>query len=139
MLRDIPANHPIIGNFYRKLTDDEVLQIGDETACVSTLFSKIHTEGWRSINNSGMVGKTVAESYEEDADAQERIYRRKLTSFAVVHGSLLGGYQACGPFPTVEGATKWAEERESLLGFVSVMELVLPEKHPIQYNPVAKD
>lgn len=73
----ISPDHPVFGGpHYRKLSDDEVLLPGDETACVSTLL-KMEAEPWVEANWAD--GKTtVLQSLEKDADEFERVYRRKV-------------------------------------------------------------
>jgi len=45
----IPKTHAIFGDGYRMLTDDDVLQDGDETGCMSTLLSIDCPEKWVSV------------------------------------------------------------------------------------------
>jgi hypothetical protein len=82
MLRKkISPNHPIYQlvvsrePIYRRLDDWEILMPGDETACLSTLLN--FTEKW--IVCEWADGKTtVLQSLEQDADAGDRVYRRKI-------------------------------------------------------------
>ena len=66
--------HPIVGKDYRLLADDEVLQAGDETACVSLLLSLKFPEDWRAVDED--LGQTIAEWTKEDMDKDERLFRR---------------------------------------------------------------
>ncbi len=76
MRNRIAPSHPVFGDGYRKLNDDEVLQPGDETACVSILLS-LAGDKWVAADWAD--GKTtVLESLAEDGDGEERVYRRKV-------------------------------------------------------------
>ncbi len=75
MLRnEINANHPVFGDGYRKLEDHETIEQGDQTACVSCLLSP---EGDTWVEIPEIVGMTVLDSLADDADAEERVFRRK--------------------------------------------------------------
>lgn len=81
MLRhEISPNHAIVGDGYRLLNDDDVLQPADQTACVSTLLSG--RERWISVLPSWKddCGKTIKEICDDsgDMDGHERLFRRKV-------------------------------------------------------------
>lgn len=73
----ISRSHPIVGEYYRLLDDHEYVQIGDETATVSTMLS-LSGDSWGSVTENEL-GHTVGQlcgPNSEDADAHDRIYRR---------------------------------------------------------------
>ena len=77
----ISTTHAVFGDGHRMLTDDDILQEGDETACVSSLLSVEYHEGWCSIipEWSSSIGKPISEIINEhslDADHAERLFRR---------------------------------------------------------------
>lgn len=74
----VPANHPIVGDGYRLLADDEVVQPGDQTGCVSCLLSLSSSQYWREVNDD-FIGSSVGHNctYTEDADGSERLFRRR--------------------------------------------------------------
>lgn len=64
----------------QKLTDEDVIQEFDETACVSCLL-RLDGEKWYCITNQedgDIIGKTVKWACEEsgDCDGSERVFRR---------------------------------------------------------------
>lgn len=61
---------------WRILRASEVLRRGDETACASLLMSLEVYEGFRPVTPDDE-GKTVAEVLAPDADANERVFRRR--------------------------------------------------------------
>lgn len=79
----IHENHTVFDG-YDKLDDKDVLQSGDETAVISTLFHKgIYHEGWHVINKECPdwgkdIGKTIEKAIETDMDGWERLFRRKI-------------------------------------------------------------
>lgn len=71
--------HPVLAGA-RLLSDGDVLEESDETACTSTLLDPINPEPWVRLEDhadlSGLIGRTVAEALEGDMDAAERVFRR---------------------------------------------------------------
>ena len=89
LLREqLQGDHPVIGTGYRKLEDDDVVQAGDEAACVSTLLSLDNTEGWHEIvptdddEEQGLgvyIGRSPGSITDADEmDWAERVFRRKV-------------------------------------------------------------
>jgi hypothetical protein len=82
MLRKrINPNHPVFGEGYRMLNDDDTLEEGDETHTVSCLLS-LNGGRWVSVIPEWKedIGKTIGEILGPnslDADSNERIFRRK--------------------------------------------------------------
>lgn len=78
-LRDLAPTHPVFGSEYRKLLQDDIIRIGDETGCVSTLLRQ-QPEHWRKIVDGTWVGVTVKIAQEEqgDIDGRERVFRRRV-------------------------------------------------------------
>lgn len=80
----IPASHPIFGGCL-KLSDSDVLQPGDETACASILFSN---EGgkWHNVlpEWEDMIGMTIEAVTQHDMDGWERLFRRPVMCAAVM-------------------------------------------------------
>jgi hypothetical protein len=81
VLRDqINSRHPVFGDSCRKVKDREKLESTDETACVSCLLS-LEGDVWSKLDaNDPWIGKTVGEVLgpnSDDADASERVFRRK--------------------------------------------------------------
>lgn len=73
--------HPVVGEGYRLLTDGDRLQPGDQTACVSCLLRPAG-DRWVSVmpDWEADIGKTVGDILgpdSPDADANERVFRRK--------------------------------------------------------------
>jgi hypothetical protein len=88
---ELPKRHAVVGDGYRLLSDDELLELGDETACISLLLSLEHFEGWHPVE-AKRFGRTVERDLEADADRSERIYRRKASqSFPDVKGGIFDG------------------------------------------------
>jgi len=52
--------------------------------------------------------------------------------YVALTGSPSTGYEIWGPFPTIDAAAKWAEDRSPFIGYVTVMEMKLPEAHPVR-------
>ncbi len=81
----VPAGHIIIGDGYRLLDDDEVIEEGDEEALLSCLLSLDYHLGWRAVCPHA-VGQTVAKECTWDApniDAWDRLFRRRKCSVSV--------------------------------------------------------
>jgi hypothetical protein len=88
MLRkQINPNHIVFGEGYRMLNDDDTLEEGDQTACISSLLS-FNGDKWVSVipEWKDEIGKTIGEILGPnslDADAGERVFRRK-TSLGLI-------------------------------------------------------
>lgn len=79
----ISTTHPVFGEGYRALDDADTLQSGDQTACVSRLLS-FRGDQWVTVDETWKndLGKTVGQILgpgSPDADAGERVFRRKAT------------------------------------------------------------
>ena len=79
----VPATHAIFGDGYRMLNDDDVLEAGDETGCVSTLLSLEYSERWVSVMPSwaDAIGKpiiAIINMDSPDADCADRLFRRRV-------------------------------------------------------------
>ena len=78
---DLNAQHPVFGEGWRKLADNEALQKGDQSACVSMLLS-LSGGRWRDVEREfpESVGKTVREACDggHDLDGHERVFRRRI-------------------------------------------------------------
>ena len=57
----------------------------------------------------------------DDQDSDE--YLKEIGPAVVLAGSLMSGFRCYGPFDNAYLALKWAEERQPILGFVSIMEM----------------
>lgn len=72
-------SHPALQG-WKKLSDDDLLQDGDETSTVSTLLS-LRGDRWYPVlpEWADCIGKTVRHACEEtaDADGHERVFRRQ--------------------------------------------------------------
>ncbi len=83
--RKLSRKHPVIGEGYRLLQDDDVLEAGDQTARVSCLIS-YEGEPWISVlpQWNDDFGKTIRAVCEDgpDADGWERVFRRKVVTDA---------------------------------------------------------
>jgi hypothetical protein len=82
MLRHrLSPEHPVVGDGWRLLKDDDVLLEGDQTACVSMLTSLAPFERWKTIDESFSdgIGKPIGVYLDNgtDADARERVFRRR--------------------------------------------------------------
>lgn len=76
----ISPRHPVFGEGYRMLDDDDVLQEGDQTACVSMLLG-YDGDRWVEVTAEDFpndLGKTIGWYREEssDADRWDRVFRR---------------------------------------------------------------
>lgn len=71
----------LVGEGWRLLGPDDVLQTGDETACLGLLVSLTVHRGWRLASND-VLGVTVAAALVTDGDRGERIFRRRTSSIA---------------------------------------------------------
>jgi len=81
----IPKTHAIFGDGYRMLTDDDVLQDGDETGCMSTLLSIDCPEKWVSVmpewaDDIGKPISAIINMDSPDADRSERLFRRRVAT-----------------------------------------------------------
>lgn len=68
----------LVGECWRLLASEDVLQEGDETACLSLLTTKdpdFH-EDWQAVHSSAY-GTTVAQDLAADMDGGERLFRRR--------------------------------------------------------------
>ena len=78
---DIRPQHPVFGEAWRKLSDHELLQDSDQSACVSVLLS-LHGGRWVNVGEEfpHNVGKTVREAcdLQQDFDGYERVFRRRV-------------------------------------------------------------
>jgi hypothetical protein len=81
-------------NKYRPLKDDDVLCLGDETACTSLLNSTENYEGWNYVE-ADAVGLTVEAYKRNDMDAAERVFRRRVTTLIPTTRTLR---KSTGPF-----------------------------------------
>lgn len=72
------ATHPVVGEGWRLVGDEETLQAGDQTARVSLLLSEEYFEQWLPVEKHDAVGKTMAEYLKNDGDAAERVVRRRV-------------------------------------------------------------
>ena len=72
----INPEHPVIGEGYTLLNNNDILNLGDETNCISTLLSP-NGNKWIKINKEN-IGKSITDCLINDADARERIFRRRL-------------------------------------------------------------
>ena len=77
----ISDNHPVFGDEYRKLDDDDIISLNDQTACVSCLLS-LSGDKWVDVTEkwfSDGIGKTVAwyRNNSIDGDRSERVFRRR--------------------------------------------------------------
>ncbi len=79
-INPIHPNHPIFFGYDKLDEDDEILRADDETACLSCLLTKNpHTyEHWKKVDPD-IVGKTILKAIENDADCNDRVFRRKQT------------------------------------------------------------
>ena len=124
----------LVGENHTLLTVDDVLQEGDETACLSMLLSRVesHWEGWAPVDE-GLIGVTVWHSIEGDIDANERILRRlarsektQMRRFQLVRGEDVHGVSGTGV--VAEGvqyasgfcAITWKSEYASVTVFHSI-------------------
>lgn len=78
----LPAGHAVVGGpAYRLLDDTDLLQIGDETCCLSTLLSG--RERWHELGPdfADDLGKPVGrfDATHADMDGWERQFRRPVT------------------------------------------------------------
>lgn len=78
--KQINPSHPVFGDGYRMLEDNDIIIFGDQTACVSCLLS-MNGDRWIIINEhwGNIIGKTVKYACEEtsDVDGNERVFRRR--------------------------------------------------------------
>ena len=77
----IAIDHPVFGDDYYKLSDSDIISLGDQTAFVSCLLS---LDGcvWDNLTEKYFakdIGKTVAwhRDNSDDIDRKERVFRRK--------------------------------------------------------------
>ena len=82
----IPRCHPIYGDTFMSLSDDDVVQEGDHTGTASTLLS-LEGDAWLPVPDS-MVGLRVHDlcEHEGDVDGGERLLRRLNMGPTVSHG-----------------------------------------------------
>ena len=79
--KQISEYHPIFGDGWRMLTDNDIILPGDESACVSTMLSLDGAE-WIIVDEMWeCFGRTVEWYCNEssDGDRDERIFRRRRT------------------------------------------------------------